>query len=714
MPDAVVDLTVDRPFSSTVEENAWREAFQRSVAAVRACYEDWAAEHSATRLCYLAVTYLGGGMGYHAEDAFEQPLGGIWAGFAKTLHRELPNCYARVVDLGTESVERLPRIVAAELSHRGRTEVGYRDGRRRTLTPRRVPVGRPALHLGTDDTVLISGGGRGIGWQLARELARDFGLRVIVTGREAFPSSAEPWFGLSEPELREYQRGLWSARRDGRSVAEIRREIDRTGKLWELASNVTAAQREGLRIEYLACDFTDRGQVRAVLAQVGGALTGVVHNAGIDTAVRLPKKSDGEILRTVETKIEGFRTLFEEVRESELKFFCNVGSLTGRLGGMVGQMEYAAANEGLARLGLWARRRTRFPVMTLCWPTWDRIGLITNFSASLRYMAPLDVQEGLAKWRRELAAGSDGEVAFVGYLGKGLSPSQAVGFPAVPELPGFDQAYPKIFHLGEVLDHQPNTFLRSVFTVHRDWAPVAADFLVEGAEALPVSVLLENAARAAEWVLPPDGPPLGLSRIEAVVVPLSLLRLRDAEVRLEREVRGEYRGHQWVVEATFRRAGEEGGPEARLRLVHSPPDGHDPPAPTERPDTQVRTWRTGTPALRWRGVVIPSADWHQDPAKRLVAEVRPCADADLWVSPFVPRATVPVAALENILRATTHQGGGLSVSNDPLIVGDIVLHGPQRGDCRITGDPALGVWKAADAASGEPVVTITGLTGPRN
>ena len=45
---------------------------------------------------------------------------------------------------------------------------------------------------------------------------------------------------------------------------------------------------------------------------------------------------------------------------------------TGRLGGMVGQLEYAAANEALARLGRWADRLAGYPVMTLAWPTWDR------------------------------------------------------------------------------------------------------------------------------------------------------------------------------------------------------------------------------------------------------------------------------------------------------------------------------------------------------
>ncbi|MFG2585652.1 SDR family NAD(P)-dependent oxidoreductase [Streptomyces malaysiensis] len=226
---------------------------------------------------------------------------------------------------------------------------------------------------------------------------------------------------------------------------------------------MAGARREGLRIEYARCDVTDRAQVRELIrredALAGGRLAGVVHNAGVDTAARLPKKTDEEILRTVEVKIEGFRNLFEEVRDRDLKFWCGVGSLTGRLGGMVGQLEYAAANDGLARLGRWAARRAAFPVMTLAWPTWDRIGLISNFAATLRYMAAIDVADGLERWRAELLAGSEGEITFVGPLGRAIDPGQAVGYPVVPALPGFATAHPKIFHLGEVTAYQPHARL---------------------------------------------------------------------------------------------------------------------------------------------------------------------------------------------------------------------------------------------------------------
>ncbi|MFI6373757.1 KR domain-containing protein [Streptomyces sp. NPDC050546] len=716
--DAIVDLTVtgvSHRHGVADLDRVWREPLLRTVAALRGQYDDWSGETSARRLFYLAVTCLGGGMGHHPDDDLAQPLGGIWAGLAKTLHREFPNCNARVVDVGPSSVDDLPDIVASELGRPGEIEVGHREGRRLTLSPAARPVGPPALDLGEGDCVLISGGGRGIGWELARTLAERHGTRVLVTGREPFPSEGEPWFGVDEAELKEYEKRLWSGSGRGRPLPEIRRDIARTRRLWELARNVTAAQKRGLRIEYVRCDFTDPEQVRDLVRREGDALTGVVHNAGVDHAARLPKKSDDDILRTVGTKIGSFLHLFGELEGSRLKFFCNVGSLTGRLGGMVGQLEYAAANEGLARLGRWAERRADFPVMTLAWPTWDRIGLIANFAATRRYMAPLGVADGLAKWQDELLAGSTGEITFVGPLGDAIDPGQATGYPVVPDLPGHSEVYPKIHHLGEVTSYEPHTRLVSRVRFDRDTTPVLTDFLVDGAEAVPVSLLLENALRGAEWIVPPDFPELEAECLEDIVVPLDLLKLHGPAAVLEREVRGVYEGRSWTVEVRFRRPGEPEAPgaEARVRLRYTPGPGETrSPAPPRSGITPMTTWRSGPARLRWRSSVVPSARWTRGERGRWEGRVRPCAPGDLWATPAAPRTALAVSALENVVRLCARQGPGLSVAVDPLTVGRVTPHDPEDGDSLIEGDPVLGTWKVKNASTGARVMTLTGFEGP--
>lgn len=654
-PDGIVDLGLD-------EDTGWEAALLRSVRAVRECYDTWSEESDAQRVCYVAVTYFGGGMGYRDLSAQARPFGGLWAGLAKTLHHELPNCNTKVIDVDPAAVADLPDIVGRELYRWGAFEVGYRDGVRHTLVARREDVAAATVDLGPEDVVLISGGGRGIGFALATHLAEESGCRVVVTGRHALPASAD-----LTPD---HERKLWDQRHDGRSLADIRRELTRIEQGRQLGENLRAARDGGLRIDYEVCDFTDRGAVRALVDKLGPELAGVIHNAGVDMATRLHKMSDADVLRTVRTKVDGFTALFDVVRTRQLKFFCNVGSLSGRLSGMVGQIAYAAANDGLARLGLWARERAGFPVMTLCWPVWERLGLITNYEAALRYMAPLAVPEGLRRWRQELLAPTNGEAAFLGVLGDTLTPVQVRGFPLHPEAPGYADIYPRVFHLGTPLTYRPGGELVARVVFDAADTPALTDFEVNGHLAVPVSLLLENALASAAWVGPrPTG-------VRDLRVRLDGLVLDDGKLELVRSTRRSKVDGLTVVDVRFTR--NTGDVVAELRLVHT----------TGLPAAVQDSACPAAIDRRWRGVVFPVAGQ--------TGEVRePCPD-DLWTLPVTPPLALPLAALENVVR---------SVPGDRIRLAELVIHGKPATTSRISAEPAGHTWVISDPSGDRPVLT---------
>jgi NAD(P)-dependent dehydrogenase (short-subunit alcohol dehydrogenase family) len=734
VPDTLVDLTLAERFSADAGTGRWRTALLHTFDALRHCYEQWSRETSAQRLTYLAVTYHGGGMGYHPDDDIAQPLGGLWAGLAKTLHRELPNCRVRILDVALGERAGLPGLVGDELGRPGLSEIGHRDGQRWTLTPNAVRAGRPAVRLGPDDTVLISGGGRGIGMALARRLCTGFGPRVVVTGRGRLPA-ADTWDDHTPERLAERRAELWAGHRQGRGVADIRRDIGQAESTWELVGHLRSARDEGLRLEYRQCDFTDPGQVRALVAGLPD-LTVVVHNAGVDRPTRLPNKSDDDVVAVVATKVDSFVHLVQALRDRPLKLLCTVGSLTGRLGGMVGQFDYAAANECLARLGLWAERRLPYPVMTLAWPTWARLGLISNFEASLRYMAALDLSEGLDHWQAELLAGSRGEITFVGPLGRALDPVQAAGYPVPPVLPGYAETYPKVFHLGEPEVFQPHERLCSIVTFDPGTSPVIGDFTVHGTPAVPLGMLLESAVRGAEWVTPADLPDHALHAVEDLRVPWSVLRCPDGgPLRLRRDIRTrQSTDGRWRLDVTFHPVtpasaapvGADDTDSARLRLVFGAPGAaaaaQDAATPAPRPpagrgaDALGTTLLTAAPVLRWHGVVVPVVRWRPEGPHRIVAEAGPCTAPDLWVVPQPPACLVPVAAVENIVRALTERTPGLSVTHEPLTIRHLsfpAADAPDGARVRLEGDPVLGVWRARHTDTGRTVLRVRGLAANR-
>ncbi|MEV6809881.1 KR domain-containing protein [Streptomyces sp. NPDC051132] len=718
LPDGLVDLTLAEPFDPA-RTGAHAPALLRTLAALRTCYAPWAGETATRRLFYLAVTYLGGGMGFAPEDhtggSGSQPLGGIWAGLAKTLHREIPNCNTRVLDTSLDESDLLPDRICRELYRWGLFEVGHRDGQRLTLRAEAQDAGPPLVPLGPEDLVLVSGGGRGIGWRIATELARTHGCRVVVTGRGPLPDpAAKPWLTAPDQDFAAHERGLWDLRAEGRPITEIRAAIATARRERDLLAHLAAAQRDGLPITYATCDFTDPDAVGRLLAQLDGPPTAVIHNAGVDTPARFPKKTDEEFLRTVATKTDGFLHLFQRVRALPLKFFCAVGSLTGRLGGMVGQLDYGAANEGLARLALWADQVAPFPVMTLCWPTWDRVGMVANFEATLRYMSALDVDEGLRLWLAELTAGTRGEVTYVGPFGKALGPLQAVGYPASEDLPGYRGLAPAIFHLGEVSTHAPHRGLTAGVTLTTAYAPALTDFEVDGAPALPVSLLLENALWSAVWLPPEDLAPLVPDRIEDIRIHPEALRLDAGTAPLERTAHARYTDGDWHVDIVYRTGAAPPREAAHLRVVHRP--AHAPPttAPAQ-PAGVPRPAGGAAHRLRWRGRVLPVVPWQDAGPGRVLAHLTEAAANDLWMLPRWPEQSLPLTALENVLRRTraTDPDGPAELHIQRLSLlrppGLARLSGARLV---VEGDPRRGDWLVSEQASGAPVLRVHALRYP--
>ncbi|GAA2259147.1 hypothetical protein GCM10010145_33540 [Streptomyces ruber] len=660
--DGIVDLNVAGTTYEPGDTN-WRPALVRTTEAVRGAYARWAAEPRFGRHVYLAVTHLGG-LGGYGDGAVPQPLGGIWAGLAKCLPRELPTTGVVVVDVDRAEPEVIAEAVAREYPRPGHFEVCYRAGRRHVLAGRPAadtppPGGTPP---GPEDTVLITGGARGVGFAAARAFAGTFGCRVVVTGRGERPVP-DGSSGLDDAEFAGWRRARLATARTPADLARVRREVRRAEEDRTVLRNLTGAAADGLRIDYLRCDCTDPAQVERVFAALGDGPTHVVHNAGTDDPARFDRKSAEEVVRTVDVKVTGFANLVTAVlarpeRRARLRLLSNVGSLAGRMGGMVGQIDYAAGNEALARLGFWARDGLGLPVQTLCWPTWERLGVIANYAAAVRYVSTLDPAEGARRWSAELASGHTGEVVFLGRVGAVLSPGQLRGFGMLTGHPDLPRLHALDHYLGEVEEYAVFRSLRTALTLPAGRHPCLAEFRVAGEPAVPVGVVLEYAVTAGDWVVPEGWPPLHLREVRDVRVDLARLRFAGGSLTLRREARGRYRGDEWCVDVTVRDGA--GAEVAAATPVYGDvpadgvPDGTGTGSGTGTGTgtggrTPVR--RAGSGLLDWAGVVFPEGAGAppDDPAAGI--PVPAALPADLWTVPFPPEPTVDPAAVEALVRA---------------------------------------------------------------
>ncbi|MGO4339800.1 cytochrome P450 [Labrys sp. KB_33_2] len=644
--DGIIDLTLPPPFDIT-KEATWEAPIARSLAALRCCYEQWCQETDANRAFYLPVTWMDGRMGY-GPSGLAQPLGGLWAGLAKTLPQEIPNCNIRILDLSADETDGASRRIVQELYRWGLFEIGYCGGKRFTLQAicdRGAEPARPVLSR--EDTVLFSGGGRGIGLLCAEALAVRTGATVVVTGRMEPATGDEPWARLNEAEFKAYaQAELAKASRE-RPVVAIRRKIDLKRQRLELRRTLDRLRLANSAVRYVTCDVTDKAGVTRLCEEIGPRLRMVIHNAGVDRPLRLAHKEASGFIATIRTKIAGFVTLYQVAsNQSGLVTFCNVGSLTGRMGGMTGETDYAAANEGLARLGLWAGQiRPDLSIKTLVWPTWEQVGMITNFDVTKRYVSPMPVEEGLGFWLSELAEPRGGEIMFMGSIGQAVTPVQINGFPMIYDVSGLPYLIYRRHHVGAVRRFIPFRHISTVATLdprfaafmhERDWA---------GRSALAPTMAIELALGAGSWVMAQDFKPTVLAAIRDVRLDLRACRLFDgaAVIELLHDAEGRWEGDDWVVDVKANRC-DIADPLLTMTVVFRPFEA-----------AAAQNWSSDD---SWLGpsVTMRSAD-----------------GADLWALPYPPSPALPVAQLDHIIRQACK---GLDSQASKLWAADEIVLGP--------------------------------------
>ncbi|MEV5878548.1 beta-ketoacyl synthase N-terminal-like domain-containing protein [Streptomyces sp. NPDC052101] len=176
-------------------------------------------------------------------------------------------------------------------------------------------------------TVLVSGGGS-LGELVTRHLVARHGVRHLVLASRRGP--------------------------DAEGVRDLVAEL--TG--------------QGAAVSVVACDVSDRDQVKALLAAVPDEhpLTGVVHTAGVFEAGLVGTLTADRLARVFAPKVDAVRHLDELTRGLDLDAFLVYSSASSVFLG-AGSSGYAAANAFLD--GLMAHRRAAgLPGLALSWGTW--------------------------------------------------------------------------------------------------------------------------------------------------------------------------------------------------------------------------------------------------------------------------------------------------------------------------------------------------------
>ncbi|MGP9017725.1 SDR family NAD(P)-dependent oxidoreductase [Streptomyces sp. BR1] len=497
--------------------------FTVNLLAAKAYYADLG--RAGAEAGYFAATAVGGVLGLESDGSLD-PLGGLTAGFVKSLDLELPDARAKVVDFTDGDATAAATALIEEITTVAEptVEVGYVRGVRKTVQvlPHEIehhPLREP-LRLDPGSVVVFSGGSRGITYECAKEIARLKGVHIVILGRTRPADGTEEWMRLDDDAFEALGREWFQrARAEGREITPVaaRKEFAALANSRSLYRNLAELRSLNELTSYEICDVADEAQVAGAIGRIRarhGRIDGIVHAAGLESVATVPKKSLEHARNVVRVKADGAHHLWHAVRDDEPAFFCFFGSFLGRFG-MDGQVDYTAGADLVSKLSaLLARERPRTKVFTLCWTGWAEVGMaateaVRHIQEEVRGLRYLSVEEGVQHFARELFhGGDDPEVLVFGEIGKnsygGQDASMDAGRTAVAVPVGPD---------GSVRDRIALPLIDAVDELSADRVRVRkrldpggdrylGDHLVKGAGTFPGVLHIEAQAQTAGLLAP--------------------------------------------------------------------------------------------------------------------------------------------------------------------------------------------------------------------
>jgi acyl transferase domain-containing protein/NAD(P)-dependent dehydrogenase (short-subunit alcohol dehydrogenase family)/acyl carrier protein len=332
--------------------------------------------------------------------------GGI-AGLAKTLKLEWPDVPVRWVDMGvsgaTEAVE--AGRLAREFFDRENApvEVAYGLDGRLTVQWQACDGASEPLRLTATDTILVTGGGRGITASCLLGLVRRQPCRVIVVGRTRLEPAAPEFQPLlrDEPRLKAaISKSLKESNKPATpvSIEKVYRHLQSS---MEIRETLKALAAVGVSARYVAADAGDQDGLRAALRPVldeWGPVTGLIHGAGALADKHIEDLTEQDFETVFRPKVDGLAHVLALLDPARLKL-CALFSSSASVFGNPGQAIYAMANEVLNQQAAQLRRQLPMArVLAFCWGPWDAgmVGPERKRRFSERGIRAIPVEDGVA------------------------------------------------------------------------------------------------------------------------------------------------------------------------------------------------------------------------------------------------------------------------------------------------------------------------------
>ncbi|MEN8135481.1 MAG: SDR family NAD(P)-dependent oxidoreductase [Thermodesulfobacteriota bacterium] len=331
------------------------------------------------------------------------------------------------------------------------------DGTR--LSPTTVQTAeapKKAKPLNSADTLLVSGGGKGITFEMAFALAQKTGVKLGLMGSSPLPGE---------------------------------------GSDSELAKNLKRLDEKAIPHQYVQADVTDAQAVAKAVKKINkqlGAVTAILHGAGISQFAEFKDMELESYLKCIRIKAFGLYNLLKAAKPKHLKALHVLSSVLGRTG-MFRQADYAFANAWLdAATKSVLKRFPQIDGFSVGYSIWEDIGIGAK-SGSLDMLrgagvTPIPIERGISSYV-DLATRAHSFKNFV-YMGRLSNSLERKLMPTVQ--------IPKWRFLEKILRFVPGVDLVTEATLTHHDDKYIPEHVFAGTPLMPTVLGLESMVQAAK------------------------------------------------------------------------------------------------------------------------------------------------------------------------------------------------------------------------
>ncbi len=343
------------------------------------------------------------------------------SGMMKSLAKEMPHTRVKMVDFSYPEPLTSLDVIAGQFinelfSGDTRVETGYRDDEKYILKlEEQTPQDTGEELIKTGDTLLVTGGARGITFEILQQVVKTYKTNLVIMARSPIDNVDAAFLDPAATPatimamLRENMKGA-------KPVA-LKKETERIMAIRTSRRNLDTLRAQGVTVTYLAADVADKTAVAKALADINH-VDGVIHAAGLEESMPFDKKAHDSFARVFNTKVMGCRNVMTALEGKPVRYHIGFSSVTAKFGNE-GQADYTAANDMLAKILFKAQAENRdLTCKVMDWTAWSGAGMATRDTVKKvlteRGLKFLPLQEGINFFMDEMTDIVTTEVVITG------------------------------------------------------------------------------------------------------------------------------------------------------------------------------------------------------------------------------------------------------------------------------------------------------------